>query len=294
MYQNSKVVAVTPAGRRQYMEVLAPYVLRDKGLFDEWMIWVNTGRESDVAYLESLAAQHPGFVRLVRYKEPITVPAPQPWFFRHACDPGVLYVKFDDDICWVKEDAVRELVKFRVENPKPLCVFANTINNGFCGYIHNKRGSQDFLIDGEYQRISPDCYNLVWQNPRFGEYAHKTFLNDLMAGDVEKYLFDMWPLDAFQRFAINCICWWGQDVNGDMAGHKDEEAWLSMIRPKELDRPNVICGTSLVSHFAFYKQRKPHCVGRQIDDRIHDAYRVIAQGGDEKAVRAALAKKALL
>lgn len=294
MYQSSKVIAVTPAGRRQYMEVLAPYVLRGRGLFDEWMIWVNTGRESDIAYLESLAKEHQGFVKLVRYKEPLAAPSPQPWWFRHACEPNVLYVKFDDDICWVKDDAVHELVKFRVENPRPLCVLANTINNGFCAYIHAKRGSQEFHIDGEYPRIAPDCYNDVWSKPRYGEYVHKTFLNDLLEGDVDKYLFDSWELDAYQRFAINCICWWGQDVNGEMDGHKDEEQWLTTLQSRKLGRPNVICGTSLVSHFAFYKQRKPHCVGREIDDRIHDAYRALSRGGGEKAVRDALTKRAFL
>lgn len=294
MHKTHKVVAVTPAGRRQYMEVLATYILRDRHLFDEWMIWVNTGRDSDLAYLEGLQAAYRGFVRLVRYKEPITVPAPQPWFFRHAAEPDVIYVKFDDDICWVHPGAVEELIKFRMENPKPLCVFANTINNGFCAYIHSKRGSQEFCIDGEYPRISPDCYNDVWSKPRLGEYVHRTFLDDLIKNDIQKYMFDSWELDAYQRFAINCICWWGQDVDGEMNGHRDEEAWLSMIQPKKLGRPNMICGTSLVSHFAFYKQRKPHCVGRGMDDRIHDAYRALSLGAGGPEIKAALAKRALL
>lgn len=276
MYKNTKVVAVTPAGRRKYMEVLAPYVFREKHLFDEWMIWVNTGRESDLAYLEALAASNKGFVRLVRYKEQLTTPAPQPWWYGHASEPNVLYVKFDDDICWVHPKAVEELLCFRIRNPKFLYIFSNTINNGYCAYIHSKRGSQDFHVNGEYLRIAPDCYNIVWSKPSLGEYVHNVFIKDLLNEDIDKYFFDCWELDAYQRFQINCVCWWGQDVNGVMGGEKDEEAWMTMRRPKELGRTNAICGTSLVSHFAFYKQRKPHCVGKEINNRIHDAYRVLS------------------
>jgi hypothetical protein len=310
MYRNSKVVAVTPAGRRKYMEVLAPYIFRDRHIFDQWMIWVNTGRDTDIAYLEGLQQAHPGFVRLIRYKEPITVPAPQPWFFRHACEKGTIYVKFDDDICWVDSNAVEELVKFRQDNPKPLVVLANTINNGYCAYIHSKRGAQDFFIGGEYPRIAPDCYNDVWRNPVFGEYVHKTFLNDLLAGETQKYLFESWPLAAFERFAINCIAWYGEDVNGEMGGMKDEELWLTVNRPRDAGRPNLICGSSLVSHFAFHKQRKPHCVGKELDERIHDAYKVLSYRlgdiaktlykistlpqNEDKAVLAALSRKKLI
>lgn len=295
MYLNSNVIAVTPAGRQQYMEVLAPYILREKGLVDRWDIWVNTGRDSDLAYLHGLAADNKGFVRLVHYKEKLHKPAPQPWFFRHACESHTLYIKFDDDICWVKDDAILELAKFRVENPRPLIVMANTINNGFCAYIHAKHGAQDFCIDGKFPRISPDCYNDVWGNPRIGEYAHRTFLDDLLRGDVEKYLFEAWELTAYQRFAINCICWWGRDVDGEMDGHFDEEQWLTTLQPRKLGRPNSICGTSLVSHFAFHKQRKPHCVGKQIDDRIHDAYRVLGRSpNDERAARNALTARCFI
>jgi hypothetical protein len=36
---------------------------------------------------------------------------------------------------------------------------------------------------------------------------------------------------------------------------EDEELWLGKIAPQKVQRPSVICGTSLVSHFAYHSQR---------------------------------------
>ena len=38
MFGGYKVVCVTPAGRRRYMKILAPYVIRSM-VVDRWDIW---------------------------------------------------------------------------------------------------------------------------------------------------------------------------------------------------------------------------------------------------------------
>ncbi|MBA3922196.1 MAG: hypothetical protein H0X31_11035, partial [Nostocaceae cyanobacterium] len=65
MFENYKVVAVTPSGRQRYLEILIPYILKDKGIIDEYHLWVNTSDASDISYIESLQNKFPSFIKLV-------------------------------------------------------------------------------------------------------------------------------------------------------------------------------------------------------------------------------------
>lgn len=279
------------------MEVLAPYVLAERPLFDKWVIWVNTPHESDVAYIQGLAGRFPDFVDLVYPATPLEKgkSRPQSGYFTTTKDPGTVYVKFDDDVCYVAPGAVKTLVDFRLDDRGPFFVSANTVNNPTCAYIHQKYGAQSFFIDGAYQRVSPDYGNKVWSDVRYAEYVHKTFIEDLLNGDVAKYGFDSWALSHYQRYAINCIAWLGDDFAGfgGVVPHFDEEDWMCTIKAKELGRPNSICGRALVAHFAYFNHRKPHCPGRGIDHRILRAYGLIGQGAPPDEVRRALVAKVI-
>ena len=48
-------IIVTPAGRRQYLEILYGHLKAQKIDFDEWWLLVNTSVPDDVAYCEQLA-----------------------------------------------------------------------------------------------------------------------------------------------------------------------------------------------------------------------------------------------
>ena len=282
MAVNKRIVAVTPAGRKSYLEVLAPYIFAKRGVIDEWHLWINTAKEQDVSYCRYLHDLDPTFVRLVPRPEvePTTRPLPQPPFFRHAIDLDTVYIKFDDDICWVAGDAVEQLWRFRQENPQYFLVMANTVCNGVCAAIHQRNGSMSFLVDGEIVRMDRHWDNKLYRSPRIAEYVHRTFIEDLLSGDVAKYRFPEYPLDNYENFSINCIAWDGADFaefGGKVKGD-DEERWLCTTKTRELGRKNCVCGDALVAHFGFYTHRKPFC-GEQaeIDQRILAAYRRLAQ-----------------
>lgn len=276
-----KTIAITPAGRQKYLEILAAYIFRDRnrGVLDQWMIWVNTPRENDVKYCRYLQSIAPDFVKLVEHDQKIVKPMPQPPFFRTAIDPDAVYVKFDDDICWVAENAIEEIVRFRLENPDYFMIMANTVCNGFCAAIHQRNGTMSFKINEEIVRMDRHYDNKLYRNPHIAEYVHKTFIQDRLNNDLEKYEFPEYPLDGYSNFSINCIAWEGKEFakfGGKVEGD-DEERWLCTVKSRELSRQNCVCGTSLVSHFAFYTHRKPFCKDREIDHRILDSYRLLAQ-----------------
>jgi len=63
-----KVITVTPAGRKHYLEILAEYLLNNRRYISEHHFWLNTSVKDDIAYIEMLAAKHPDFFKINRKK----------------------------------------------------------------------------------------------------------------------------------------------------------------------------------------------------------------------------------
>lgn len=51
MYQGYNVMAVTPAGKRRYMKLLASYILPSQ-ILDRWDIWVNTTNQRGIDFFK--------------------------------------------------------------------------------------------------------------------------------------------------------------------------------------------------------------------------------------------------
>jgi len=63
------------------------------------------------------------------------------WYtLKDCCDPDTVFVRVDDDICWMAEDCLYNLVRFRVDNPEHFLVYTNTINNAVCAFLHQRAG----------------------------------------------------------------------------------------------------------------------------------------------------------
>src|SRR4051812_9508480 len=116
MFEGYRIVAVTPAGRRRYMELLVPQIL-DSDIVDRYDIWVNTVDPADVAFFDGLAAKYDR-VRLVPQpdRKPPGVEAIH-GFHRHAVDSDTIYIRFDDDVVWVEPGFFETLLRFRVDHP---------------------------------------------------------------------------------------------------------------------------------------------------------------------------------
>lgn len=285
MFQDYKIIAIVPAGRQQYLSVLVPYLLKSS-IIDEYHLWINTGNPHDLDYINSLKDNF----KLVKFYDKMVRPQSQSPFFKYCIDSSAIYLKFDDDICYVHENAIENLIKYRIENKKYFIIIANIINNGYLAHIHQKNGSMKFD-----EKIPCEFHNCVWKSAKMAENIHKSFLKDLINSDIEKYYFDTWTIDRFERIPINLICWFGNDFarfNG-IIPINDEEQWLCCDYPRETNWINSICGTSLVAHHAFYRQRKPFCSEENdIDPRIIRAYRYISQNGiNEEAINRILKAK---
>lgn len=249
MHKNFKIMAVTPAGRRRYIEILLKYILRDRHIVDEWVLWLNTTNKSDIEYCESLAKTH-SFIKTVpltwKYKENLSIFG----FFKNCVDHDTIYLRLDDDIVWIEENAIEKLIDFRIQNPNYFLVFPNIINNAIISHIYQRFEILP-LTHGICKYDVVD--KLGWGNPQMAEIIHNSFFE----GNPQKFKFPCWNLYFHEKISINSFAFFGKDFskfNGAVG--EDEERWLTMIKPKEDQKTNCIFGESLIVHFAFHTQRK--------------------------------------
>ncbi|MBS1722353.1 MAG: hypothetical protein JSS66_05040 [Armatimonadetes bacterium] len=233
-------------------------MLREQGLVDECRLWVNTCDSNDLEYIDQLASPAQSFFHTERLSDP----KPE-WrgnrrvrlireFFRNCIEPDTVYIRMDDDICWVDPCAVRTLVDFRLDHPEYFLVYPGIVNNGFTATIHGRMG----LIPLELGHFRS------WQrSPLAGVAHHQLFLDALHHGDVSTLEFGQEVMAAYEQAPINCVAWLGADFarfEGRVAESgcdELEEVWLTKIKPRELGRPNCMYGRAMVAHFAFNKQR---------------------------------------
>src|SRR5262245_14409985 len=234
MYLEHKIIAVTPAGRKEYIELLVRYLLRDRGLVDEYHLWLNTPDHEDLEYLRNLEQSHPGYISCKERDPNIYLDMNHAGlsifqFFRYCTEPNTVYVRLDDDICYINRGALRELIDFRIRHREYFLVSANIVNNALCSYLHQRMGIID-LGKGVSGYLCTDSTG--WRDPRFAEHVHRTFFRHYDAGTIDTYKFPRWELSTNERFSINCISWLGEEFQkfSGVVGVAEEE-WLSRIKP---------------------------------------------------------------
>lgn len=254
MIGNKKIVVVTPAGRKKYMEILFKYILIEKEIIDEYRIWVNTKDQVDISYFESLEENHKGFVTLDRRhieEEDCGENTNIHRFFDLCTESNTVYIRLDDDVVWLSKNFIKNLAEFRIKNPDPFLVYPAIINNSICDYLFQNIGYFRNFDNFDYDCIS----SIAFTDHYIAEGKHREMLKHIEK--LEHISFPItWDLRRYERVSINCISWLGEEfANFDGIVGRDEEAWLSVVKPEELKKPNVIMGSSICSHFAFGPQR---------------------------------------
>lgn len=253
MYEGFKVVAVTPAGRKRYLELLCKLTHYNKNLIDEHHLWLNTDNREDISFIKSLTASNTFFKlkenpqgRTNRFDNNSICE-----FFPLACEKDTIYIRFDDDIVFIAPDAIENLLKARLKYLKAPLIFANIVNNAVCSHLWQRYG----LIDTSKGVIGYGCMDgLGWGAPWFAVLLHNQFLEK---GYQYFSVPNDWVLMGKEKVSINCICWFGKTLaDVGIPVDIDEENWLSCELPKILTENNIIIGNAIVSHFAFHTQRR--------------------------------------
>jgi hypothetical protein len=248
----TKIVGVTPAGRRRYLRLLIPYVLSCPWL-DRYDLWVNTPDAADLAFLEAVAGLDPR-IRLVRL--PDAVPA-APRRIRHfwplAMDADTLYLRFDDDVVWLSPGFFDTLLTCRLARPDAFMVAPLVINNALGSFV-----LQTFGKIVASRGLGPDRFDPTgWHSSSFAQSLHRLLLEIVAAGELGRLDCGRLPISA-NCFSINCVSWFGRDiaaVGGRFPASEDEEAAAGCTLALRARRINLLETAAVAAHFAFYTQR---------------------------------------
>jgi hypothetical protein len=287
MINGRRIVCWTPYGRRPTYSILIEYLRREveRGIVDEVWAYMNTdptGQEDDIAYADELASRYPGWFKLVHRPEGIERhPGPKQrntgYAYRHMTDPDTVFVRLDDDIIYLHEDALTNLVAKRLEMPHATAVFGTCWNNSIVSWFMQQTDPPRIPLD--YGRVR-DMYcmdSIGWANGRFAVKIHELLLEKIEAGAVEDlYLYQDFPIQPGTQFSVSCFASLGSmyrdlpDGPGVLVPD-EEEHFHTVHRPQVTGQPNILVGNAVVSHYTFQPQGP---IVRATD--ILDRYRAMA------------------
>lgn len=291
MIDNKRVIAWTPYGRTATYSILIEYLRREveRGLIDEVWAYMNTdpkGQEGDIAYAHELAEQYPDWFRIKHRPEGVERhPGPKQrntgYAYLYMTDPQTAYLRFDDDIIYVHESAIENLVRRRLETSGPVAIFATTWNNAIVSWFAQQAG----VIPLECGRVTgPYCMSpMGWANGRFAVRIHELLLDKVEAGRAEDlYLYQDFPIQdpntgsVGMQFSVSCFASLGSMYAALPHGPgvlvpDEEESFHTVHQPVQVGHPNILLGDALVSHYTFGPQGP---VVRATD--ILDRYRALA------------------
>ena len=153
MRNNYKIIAITPSGRQRYLSILKNYIYKNKHILDRWDLWVNTNNPSDLEYINYLKQSDPDFINLVYSDYPYNhwghVNLSISPFWDKATDDNTIYIRFDDDVLFIADNTIENIIDFRIQNPQYLFIYPFIINN-----IHHSKNLQDRgLVTLEHGKI---------------------------------------------------------------------------------------------------------------------------------------------
>jgi hypothetical protein len=259
MIHGYRIVAFTPCGRKRYMDLLTAHMIREhsRGHIDKWYLFNNAYTIEDSTYAAQLKSQF-DWVEVISVGETTaTRTAGQISTFyasmREPNEDNVIYVRLDDDLVYIDEQAITNLVAYRIAHPAPFLVYPTIINNTRTSYALQAAG----LIPMEWGAVEPIlCAPTAWRDSRFVFRLHQKALASIENGTlVADFTLPsgQFPNYELGNISINSFAIFGRDMHACNVA-ADEETYLSMRRPQEMGRPNARCGDAMVVHFAYHTQ----------------------------------------
>jgi len=289
------------------MRILFPLILKYREYIDEYRLYVATTIQSDIDYMRKFANENP-FVKLVYCEvggEIILNDKVRIWnnAYKTCQEENTVYLKLDDDIVYLDETLFNDFIKYRIQNRNAPLLYPVIINNLYISnllqnigaYNPQLKSNMDHSWKITYSRIRqhimknsmhPDlniCHftttdevlcPVSWGNIKYCVDLHTQFLNDLEKDNIGKYyLKHITKLNNAEPASINACSWIGEDLKQlltDYPNMCNDENWWSVYVPTWTGRFNEIYNKSVVSHYAYYRQRELGLDNYGILDRYYD------------------------
>lgn len=258
MINGKKVEIIIFVGREAYMKCMLPYLLKDIELIDRISMVFHTWKESDRRYIQSLPSTNPKF-RLIHGFESLSFN--QCWVPDFFSDPDTVYVKVDDDVVYIEDGTLTELIDFTLNHEQYFCVTPLVINSWFGGYAlqEGRMLSHPSIV---FKNIPNTIIgnDFIYNNGNAALFYHTCLLNMLESSPDRKCYFHTDNLELDTRWNINMICIDGvkmkkmfEDNGGSM--NELDEIYLSYRYPHLHGMKTCMMGSKVISHYSFKFQR---------------------------------------
>lgn len=141
-----RVEVVVFSGRGSRLRILLPYLRRDfrshGGVIDRFIFALIRPDDSALELIDRMRSFYGAAVEVRDYTE-LSWDQPHdrvPQLYQLLNESGVVYVKIDDDIVYLEQHAIAELVREKLRH-RCLFVSANIVNHAILSAVHQERGA---------------------------------------------------------------------------------------------------------------------------------------------------------
>lgn len=258
MIESKRLVTITPVGRKKYIELLYPYLLRDSYIIDQHIFWITTEEKEDVAFAKELCSKYPSFFSM-EWQRKDRIPDSKYYindlYLTHN-ETNTVYVQLADDICWIDPCAIGTLAAFRIANPEYFLIYPLIINTSITTSIYQSMGIIPIYLSGYWNWQDRHNLDLKKCDGLAGHVIHESFFRKIDQGAETNLKLDKYHISYDQFVSGQSFCWLGSDIMyfANPLNVYDRD-FLSCIEPKSLGKISCICGGSLMSHFSFSNQQ---------------------------------------
>ncbi|CAE7667726.1 hflX [Symbiodinium pilosum] len=310
--QDQRVEAIVVFGREDRVRILDTYLQRNLrkngGVIDKVHFVVFAAMRDDLEYLQQLIEQNAPW-----YTYPVVTGRRLAKIYSVCNDPDTVYLKIDDDMVYISDQAIAEMVRERLRNRCGL-VSANVINHAILSAVHQDIGAlrHFFPTDQDTGSMQPWIRNddalpimaiekksqsqCVWSTWQCAAWMHESFLSRVADGTECAYDFGWHDFHAsghghfdgsrflplpHTRWSINMVAFKAEDVVDavpeDLA--EDDEKELSVVHPARLEKRSCAVGAALAAHFSYSRQED----GLLENTRLLARYQKLAEQVELKA-----------
>lgn len=278
VFSNYRIVTFSPAGRARNVRLLHRYLSSFRHLIDAHEWWVNTPNEADQSAIAEVSALHPNFYQAVEIEMPygnynfgVVLERLREFYRQRCCDPNTIYIKIDDDFCYIGRDALHDLIQFRIENPDYFLVCPPTVNSVLQNHILQRTAQIGRAPAYSYDPSDSNGY----ASGEAAQILHDRFINSLDSGQGCGWEFPRWELNQSEHGTIGVTCFFGRDFaafGGEVSGN--DEQYLMCVKPRDLGRINAFapCRAGRDAFFAHYaySPQKAHLDSTDILSRYEE------------------------
>ena len=122
---------------------------------------VRTNNKKDLAWLDKTVRSTEGYRKVNIPTDGVTWDFSKMW---DIAEPGVMYIKIDDDVLFIEDTTIPSLIKKRVELHDPYIIGANVINHARLNWLHYKMNAiRPYLPESTTVPLPEDGSTYHWR-----------------------------------------------------------------------------------------------------------------------------------